>query len=174
VNRVVILSGEITGEIVARVAAELAQLELQSREAISLLIDSPGGDTKPARELADLIKKLTSPVHATVTRQALSAGFIVLQACTRRMAGENASLMFHPPGFTAEEASAISAFPCDEDVRFDDDEQYLEWLGYLSQRSGAPLELLASWGREEKEFNVGEALQHGFIDEVVPARESSS
>jgi len=150
VSREVILRGEIRSEIIVRASAELTKLEHQSYEPISLLINSPGGDTKPARELSDLIKNLISPVYALVTHQALSAGFIILQACIRRVAMEGASFMFHAPGFTATEAYAISGFPCDEDMRFDDDEQYLAWLGYLSQRSGAPVELLALLGTRIK------------------------
>lgn len=169
--RFVVIEGVITDENATRTSTKLEGLRSESEEPIFLTINSPGGDTKPARSLADMVMNLDIPVHGIVTKEAMSAGFIILQSCTWRIATEDAKFMFHPPGFTAEEASQISSFPVDEDVRFYDDEEYLEWLQYLSHRSGRPFDELESFGREEKEFTALEALELGFIDEIVLTQE---
>lgn len=173
--RKVVIEGEITAESVDCACSELARLRSQSQEPIVLRINSPGGDTEPAHRLSGVIKKLGAPVYGLVEVQAMSAGFIILQACTLRLATADAEFMFHPPGFTAEEAACAFGFPPpdEEGVRFHDSERYLEWLGYLSLRSNRPTDELELYGREEREFIASRALELGFIDEIVPAQEPS-
>lgn len=55
-NRSVTISGVIDGELVARLLPEIVRLQSISRDAITVYIDSPGGDTECARMLLDALR----------------------------------------------------------------------------------------------------------------------
>lgn len=73
--------------------------KVKNPEPIQLFIDSPGGLVYKGLSLINHIKRSKAPVHGIVTGTAYSMAFIILAACDKRIAYENAKLMYHLPSY---------------------------------------------------------------------------
>jgi ATP-dependent protease ClpP protease subunit len=100
-SRGVFLSGGITQELVYRLTPRIVELLHESREPITLYIDSPGGSVPLASQILNL---LHAPSQDTVypcklitvtTTNAHSSGAILLSAGDYAIAGPNSLIHFH-------------------------------------------------------------------------------
>lgn len=137
---------------------------------ITLLIDSEGGNVDAAEIIVEGIQKSRMAVECLVMGKAYSAVFCVVQECSKRLASEAATFLFHPPWRSAAEASRLTGFPHLDNVVNEKHPSYIKLLNTLSRRSGQTLERLKVWGLEEKKFTAREALELGFIDEILRDR----
>jgi ATP-dependent Clp protease protease subunit len=165
-SRIVRLTGDID-EDQRSVGYDISQLGRDSREPITLIIDSRGGDESVMKAIVSAIRFSSAPVHGLVEGQAMSAAFIILQNCAKRLARPNTELLLHAPRITAQTISAFTTFPAYDDVVFDDDDEYRSTMKHLASRSGQPLEQIEAWSNEERVFTAEQALQCGLLDEVV-------
>ena len=94
-QRQILMLGEVNSQMQEMVCTTLLLLNAQSEALITLCFDSGGGSLLLAMYIYDAIKHSKAPVHGLVTVTAQSAAFDVLQACTRRLAYPNATLMTH-------------------------------------------------------------------------------
>lgn len=129
---------------------------------ITLFINSIGGKAIAGLRIAEAISASRAPITGLVVGTADSAAFVILQACKRRTAYKHATLMFHGGKINCR----INAPDFDEQlqaVRRSD----REFMDKLSKRSGQPTEQLSAWADADKQFFATEALDLGFLDEVV-------
>lgn len=94
----ILLVGEISRDEQVKFNSDLLYLNvLSSDKEISIFIDSEGGDVDTGMMIFDAIKTSKAPVNAVVCGFCKSAGFVILQACKKRIALPHAQLMFHYP-----------------------------------------------------------------------------
>lgn len=98
-TRSVMLSGEISKESAEQVIKSLLVLDSESAEAITLYIDSPGGDVDAGFAIYDIIRFINSPVTIVGVGLVASAAALVLLAVPpeRRVALPNSTYLIHQP-----------------------------------------------------------------------------
>ena len=94
-RRTVTLTSGINEKQAGDLRHRLLELDLASGQEILLLIDSDGGYAHPAFSVYDMISSLRSPVTGIVVGQCYSMATVILQACGKRMALENATFFLH-------------------------------------------------------------------------------
>jgi ATP-dependent Clp endopeptidase proteolytic subunit ClpP len=162
-KRQLLLMGKINDEKQEAMSSKLLYLNaLSSESPITIFIDVAGGEVSGMLYICDAIRNSSAPVHGIVIAVAYSAGFQVLQACTRRSAYRHARLMFHPPliGSRSVESTGLSK----EILRMKN--IYREQAKELASRSGRKLQEVLAWGRQNRYFDAPEALSHGLIDAI--------
>lgn len=173
-GRIVRLRDYFTKEDVEKLEGRMRKFEKEDDEPIVLLIDSNGGDRVPATHLRQVIKGLSVPVYGLVIGRCYSAAFYVLQACHKRIAREGTNLLFHNNFL-------------DVVVRVDPDSDLCVAHGMLEAtrkhlrrvrtqilteiqsdlQEFSRRKLLEVMKKGEK-ISASEALEDGFLDEVLP------
>lgn len=85
-QRMVLLSGTLTGPVATQAAAALIALDALGPEPITLQLATPDGDLAAGFTLIDVLDTLRSPVNAVVTALTGAAGVGVLMAAEHRSA----------------------------------------------------------------------------------------
>lgn len=156
-KRTVYLDGEITLELAVRTIKNISVLERLSKEdPITLLINSEGGDMVQGFAIIDAIRLCGAPIYGIVCGTAESAAFIILQACSRRTATLNSTLMTHA-------GTRATEFDLEIDVRADK-----LALGRIQEKD--PSWTLNKWQKyqmHDRYMWPDEALEIGVIDEIV-------
>ena len=130
------------------------------------IIDSSGGDARPGLALHDFISSLGTEVHGIVRHAANSTAALVLQACVRRSAHQDASFTIH-----------------DNDVEIKGTvktlrKHFYAALNAAEKRQERIYEIFAERTRRSMEeiehacggsmrMNAHEAMKFGLIDEVI-------
>lgn len=98
-RRTVLLFGEITMAVAARVSSELLALATLGADPIRLVIHSPGGHVEAADTMFDVIRFIEPDVHVLGTGWVASAGALVYVAAERerRYCLPNTRFMLHQP-----------------------------------------------------------------------------
>jgi len=98
-RRTVLLFGEITTALAARVSSELLALAALSPAPIRLLVHSPGGHVEAGDTMFDVIRFIEPEVHVVGTGWVASAGALVFVATPRerRYCLPNTRFMLHQP-----------------------------------------------------------------------------
>lgn len=139
----------------------------QYQTGAHIVIDSGGGSGWEMEGVLREIQALREDsiaVVGTVVGEAFSAAFVILQACSRREAVAAAKLMFHPPDVSMPAAGYSMG---GESAVDPEDPRYVDFLTALSARTEIPTARLGEWGAAERYFTAQEALQYGFIDQIV-------
>jgi ATP-dependent protease ClpP protease subunit len=136
---------------------------------IVLVIDSFGGQRDTLSAFVSTIIQSSAPIYAVVTGKAFSLAFDILQFCKKRQAAQNAEFMFHAPAYDVPPGSDYLLTFLDVNVagRLEFDELHRFVLEIIAHRGQVSIESVRSWSKEEKIFTAAEALELGFIDEVI-------
>jgi len=95
-RRTVVLSGEITEQLVDDVRKQLIALQALSPDRINLIIDSVGGDAYQALLLCDLISTImTAPVRGIALGSCGSAATFVMLHCNERISTPSSRFLIH-------------------------------------------------------------------------------
>ncbi len=167
-KRQILIYGRIDEVIEEYIVKAILLLNASStRRTITIFINSRGGEVHPNKHIVDVVENSTAPTHGIVLGRAFSSAFNILQVCTRRIAYQNADLMYH--------ASDMAG------VRVDDRKSrgrmikemaatHEEFLKYLSERSGQPVERWRRWSLTQEYFTGRQAILLGILDEVIRPR----
>lgn len=101
-RRVLILNQEINDDIVESFVSYIIKWNLEdknipveNRVPITILVNSPGGDSISGFNLVDIIKQSKTPVKAVCLGLAASMGFHIYISCHERYAFSNSILLMH-------------------------------------------------------------------------------
>lgn len=94
-TRTIYLGEEITSRAALQALKNFHVLEALSKDPIDLVINSFGGDVYHGLAIYDAIEASECDVIGRVRGSAMSAASIILQACTKRIMGPNATQMIH-------------------------------------------------------------------------------
>lgn len=101
-ERKIILNEDITEDAVEKVILQILKyntedkgLPVEKRKEIKLYINSVGGEVANGYGIIDAIKVSKTPIHGIVLSYAYSMGGLIILACHKRSAFENATILLH-------------------------------------------------------------------------------
>ena len=139
----------------------------QKKEWCTLYIDSNGGWIDVLNSIRTAMLESGLKFRGVVQSRARSAGFILLQYCDWRVATVNTNLLVHygGSGLGNEELTAIME---DHEYVVNYHKKRLEqMIKDIMERSGVSQMKLHEFSRFERDILAQEALEMGFLDEVI-------
>ena len=168
-DRVIFLSGEVNGDKMDTIVAQMLFLESLNHDPISLFINSGGGECYSGLELVSVMRYIKSPVYTTVLGLAASMGAVIASNGEKghRKALPYSRFMVHQPS----SGVGYSTFR-DQQIHLREMESLKQDLyEVLSQNSGQPVEEIERLCDRDNWMKPQEAIRLGFLDEVVERSE---
>lgn len=161
-NRVLYLRGPIEDTVADTLVAQLMALDADSKDDITLYINSPGGVIHGMFAMYDVMRLMNAKVHTVCVGMAASAAAFLLATGTgTRAATPNARVMFHQP-LGGARGQAVDIQIQAQQIVF-----LRERLNeILAERTGQPLERIAKDTDRDFWLSAQEAVEYGAIDEV--------
>lgn len=161
-NRVLYLRGPIEDTVADTLVAQLMALDADSKDDITLYINSPGGVIHGMFAMYDVMRLMNAQVHTVCVGMAASAAAFLLATGTgTRAATPNARVMFHQPLGGARGQAVDIQIQAQQIVFL---RERLNQI--LSERTGQPLERIAKDTDRDFWLSAEEAVEYGAIDEV--------
>lgn len=151
----------------------VSQLEEISRSAeeIVVYIDSQGGYADPMEKIVLSIKQCVVPIWGYAIGNCESAAFNILQFCDRRLAREEAKLLFHRGRIRIEENKQafheIFPFSWEPEILTLETDFDRELYAMLSRRTGLQYRQIEHFANAELHMSAHEALEMGLIDAIL-------
>jgi ATP-dependent Clp protease protease subunit len=167
--RDIYLIGDIDKDSARSVIQRLRELASEGDKAITLYINTAGGNVTDGLAIHDAIREVVRrgiEVTIVVQGMAYSMGSVVLQAASdgRRRAFAHSWIMIHEPAKWAGWQSTTAAAQHLERLKQMQDQIY----NILAQRSGKPLrQIIRDTKRTDFYLDAVKAREYGLIDEVV-------
>ncbi|MGB6693459.1 MAG: ATP-dependent Clp protease proteolytic subunit, partial [Terracidiphilus sp.] len=155
-SRSVQVVGKIDRDLLARVTPQILKLQAQSREPITVYIDSNGGSVAAAETLLSLLRvsdqDSSDPCHiiTVVTTKAASAAADLLSSGDYAVAFPYSAVLYH--GLRTEEQNAITA-------------EYSSWLAFYLRRSNDRYALELAKKIDDR-FTFRFVFAHNEFDEI--------
>jgi ATP-dependent Clp protease, protease subunit len=163
-RRIVFLRGALEETTADDLIAQLLVLDHKSDEDVTMIIDSPGGNTFGMFALHDVIVTMRSRVDTRCVGLAASAGAFLLATGTGvRSATANSRIMFHQPWGGTGRRTAIDIAKQAE--LFTATRRRMQAI--LAERTGQSYERIERDIDRDYWLTAEEALEYGAIDEVV-------
>jgi ATP-dependent Clp protease, protease subunit len=162
-QRMVVITGPLTGPSATRAAAALMTLDALGTEPVRLQLATPDGDLAAAFGLIDVLDSMRAPVHAVVTSLTGGAAVGVLAAAKRRLAYRHARIRLSEPraasvNGNADEVAAAAG-------------QYLRELEELALRivaaTGQPRSRIEDDLSANRMLTAEQAMEYGLVDEII-------
>lgn len=167
-DRILLLVGKITREKAMYIRRQLLSLNIQSKEEIKLMIDSPGGEVVAALLLYDTILLSSAPVTCIVNGKCSSSGVAILQGAKKRLATKHSFFYLHPVAISFERepitVDKMAEKKFREKLKAAKERQRFIYE-ILIKRTGRSLKEIKA--KEEKIIFAQEAKDFGLIDEVI-------
>ncbi|HBT74455.1 MAG: ATP-dependent Clp protease proteolytic subunit [Candidatus Wolfebacteria bacterium GW2011_GWE1_48_7] len=162
---VIYLSGEVTPRMAEQLGKAMMWLDAVKRfETVNLIIDSQGGSVVAGLQMYELIRNSSISVRGVVYRRAFSTAAIVLQACHKRVAFSSAEILFHDT--RAEVRVTDSEEELAEVLKSARKRQQMLYR-IIASKLGKPIEEATRFSKLEMCMSAYEALERGFVDEVI-------
>ena len=167
--RTIIISQQINAELTAKVLNQLVLLEQEdSKAAITVFINSPGGEIFSGFAIFDMLRFIECPVTTVVTGFAASMGSILMLAADegRRFAMPQAKIMIHQPMLMGYQGRAAD---CEIQAR-----EILKTRDHIinlyTEKTGRDYEEIKQAIDRDNWFTSEEALEFGLLDKMVRSR----
>lgn len=163
-TRTIIISGEITQDVAARVSAELLILQELGDEPIKLFINSQGGHVEAGDTIHDMIRFIKPRVIIIGTGWVASAGITIYLAAEKqdRYSLPNTRYMIHQPlGGVRGQAT---------DIRIEAEEIIKirrRINGLISERTGQPLEKVEKDTLRNYWLDAQDAKAYGIVQQII-------
>lgn len=119
--------------IAKKVIKNLHVLDKANGEEITVIINTPGGETVHGMAIYDAIKACRSPVTIKVYGQASSMGSIILQAGDKRIVSTSSKIMVHY-GQISISGEALTVYKWIEDYKRDDRKMEKMFLAKIQEK----------------------------------------
>ena len=167
-DRIVFLGEPVTRDSANLVIAQLLHLESQDPDkAISLYIDSPGGDVYAGLGILDTMNFIKPDVSTICVGMAASMGAVLLAAGAKgkRLALPNSMVMIHQP------SSGVQGQQTDIQIVADETKWIRQHLNeLLSDYTGQPIEKVNVDTERDNYLRAQEACDYGLVDRVISSR----
>lgn len=168
-DRILFLSGEVDGDNMDTLVAQMLFLDSINHEPIHLYINSGGGECYSGLELVSVMRYVKSPIYTTVLGIAASMAAVIASSGEKghRKALPYSRFMIHQP------SSAVNyATFKDQQIHLQEMEN-LKWDLYevLSENSGKTKEEIEHLCDRDKWMKAEEAISLGFLDEIITNKE---
>jgi ATP-dependent Clp protease protease subunit len=163
-DRILWVAGVVNTQMSTVVQAQLMYLDSVEKKDIKMHIDSPGGSVLAGLGMVDVMRYINSDVETINTGMAASMGSILLSSGTK---GKRASLNFSKV-MIHQVSSGASGHVEDNRISQMESEKYNYILfKMLAENSGKPFDEVLESARRDNWLNSQEALDFGFIDEII-------
>ena len=167
-DRIIFLSGEVNGDKMDTIVAQMLFLDSLNHNPIHLYINSGGGECYSGLELVSVMRYIESPVYTTVLGLAASMGAVIASNGEKghRKALPYSRFMIHQPS----SGVGYSTFR-DQQIHLREMESLKHDLyEVLSQNSGQSIEDIESLCDRDNWMKPDEAIRLGFLDEIIERR----
>ena len=167
-ERIVFLVGPVNDGVANLVVAQLLFLESENPDKdIFLYINSPGGSVSAGLSIFDTMNFIKPDVSTMCMGMAASMGSFLLMAGAKgkRLALPNSRVMIHQPSGGAQGQATDIEIQAREIIKT------REQLNRIyADRTGQPLERIATDMERDRWMSPTEALDYGLIDQVLEKR----
>jgi len=169
-DRIIILSGDIETNICELIKANLLYLEsLDSKEDITIYINSPGGSVYDGLGLLDIMEYIKPEIVTINTGLAASMAAIILCCGNKgkRKALKRSRTMIHQP------MMGFGGYSQASDIEIDAKEINLlkkELYEIISEKSGQTYSKVEKDGDRDYWLSAIEAKKYGMIDDIITKR----
>lgn len=163
-SRTIIISGEITQDVAARVAAQLLILQELGDEPIKIFINSQGGHVEAGDTIHDMIRFVKPKVIVIGTGWVASAGITIYLAAEKqdRYSLPNTRYMIHQPlGGVRGQATDIQ-IEAEEIIKI---RRRINRL--ISERTGQALEKVEKDTLRNYWLDAEEAKEYGIVQQII-------
>ena len=166
-RRTLLLTEEVTSETMTELILGLLYLESEDNSSeITLLINSPGGDTSSGLALFDLLRAARSPVRTVCIGIAASMAGILFLAGDKREMLPHTRLMLHDPSISY--CSVDNLKPHEPQRRLIElDKVRKDLTDIVSQSTGKSTKILEKMTREDCFFSAQEAVEFGLATGIA-------
>lgn len=170
-DRILWVAGVVNDNMSTVVQAQLMYLDSVEKRDITMHVDSPGGSVKSGLSMVDVMRYINSDVATINTGMAASMGSILLSSGTK---GKRSSLNFSKV-MIHQVSSGAQGHVADNRISQMESEKYNYILfKMLAENSGKDFQYVLDAARRDKWLNSQEALDFGFIDEIITSEGTSS
>jgi len=170
-DRILWVAGVVNDNMSTVVQAQLMYLDSVENRDITMHVDTPGGSVKSGLSMVDVMRYINSDVATINTGMAASMGSILLSSGTK---GKRSSLNFSKV-MIHQVSSGAQGHVEDNRISQMESEKYNYILfKMLAENSGKTFEEVLESARRDKWLTSQEALDFGFIDEVITSDKGSS
>jgi len=170
-DRILWVAGVVNDNMSTVVQVQLMYLDSVEKRDIKMHVDSPGGSVKSGLSMVDVMRYINSDVETINTGMAASMGSILLSSGTK---GKRSSLNFSKV-MIHQVSSGAQGHVADNRISQMESEKYNYILfKMLAENSGRDFQYVLDAARRDKWLNSQEALEFGFIDEVILSDKTSS
>ncbi len=170
-DRIIWVSGVVNQHMCDVTQAQLMFLDSIEKRDITMHINSPGGSVLHGLGMVDVMRYINSDVATINTGMAASMGSILLSSGTK---GKRSSLNFSKV-MIHQVSSGAQGHVEDNRISQMESEKYNYILfKILAENSGKTFEEVLESARRDKWLTSQEALDFGFIDEVITSDKGSS
>jgi ATP-dependent Clp protease protease subunit len=170
-DRILWVAGVVNDQMSTVVQAQLMYLDSVEKRDITMHIDSPGGSVKSGLSMVDVMRYINSDIQTINTGMAASMGSILLSSGTK---GKRSSLNFSKV-MIHQVSSGSQGHIEDNRISQMESEKYNYILfKMLAENSGKSFQEVLESARRDKWLNSQEALEFGFIDEIILSDKTSS
>lgn len=170
-DRILWVAGVVNDNMSTVVQAQLMYLDSVETRDITMHVDSPGGSVKSGLSMVDVMRYIKSDVATINTGMAASMGSILLSSGTK---GKRSSLNFSKV-MIHQVSSGSQGHVEDNRISQLESEKYNFILfKMLAENSGKSFDEVLESARRDKWMTSQEALEFGFIDEVIKSDKGSS
>lgn len=170
-DRIIWASGPVNDNMSSIIQAQLMYLDSIEKKDITMHIDTPGGSVKSGLSIVDVMRYIKSDVATINTGMAASMGSVLLSSGTK---GKRSSLNFSKV-MIHQVSSGSQGHVEDNRISQMESEKYNYVLfKMLAENSGKEFSDVLEISRRDKWFSSNEALEFGFIDEVITSDKGSS
>lgn len=164
-DRIVFLGGEINDYEANLIIAQLLFLEADDPDKdINLYINSPGGSVTAGLAIYDTMQHVRCDVSTICVGMAASMGAFLLAAGAKgkRKALPNCEVMIHQPSGGARGQATDIAIHAEHIIAMKH-----KLNAILAQRTGQPLERIATDTERDNFMTAEQAKEYGIIDEII-------
>ncbi|MBU6370536.1 MAG: ATP-dependent Clp protease proteolytic subunit [Patescibacteria group bacterium] len=159
--------GDIDGKILNLVQDAFSKLYIQENPPdILVLLSSPGGSVKRGLFVYDLLRLYPGKKTAIVVGEASSMGAIILQACDKRYATENAWILIHNLTNTEIKLDQLRDKAKLEELLADNEKLQAKQYAIIAKRTGKSMEEIREVFAKDKSMDVSEAVAFGLLDGI--------
>ena len=167
-DRIIFLSGEVNGDKMDTIVAQMLFLNSLNHNPIHLYINSGGGECYAGLELVSVMRYIESPVYTTVLGLAASMAAVIASNGEKghRKAMPYSRFMIHQPS----SGVGYSTFR-DQQIHLEEMQSLKHDLyEVLAHNSGQSIEDIERMCDRDNWMKAEEAIKLGFLDEVIQAK----
>ena len=170
-DRILWVAGVVNDNMSTVVQAQLMYLDSVEKRDITMHIDSPGGSVKSGLSMVDVMRYIKSDVATINTGMAASMGSVLLSSGTK---GKRSSLNFSKVMIHQVSSGAQGHIEDNRISQMESEKYNYILFKMLAENSGKSFDDVLESARRDHWLNSQEALNFGFIDEIIISDKTSS